>query len=189
MRDVSLASLSVMQAKNKNEGISHLQILTDLSPIISPTLMILGQIYLNSRKLNDFTCPKNIMVVLSLQTHRHKTEWTGENWGECGEFRIKVWKEKVNRHGNYASRVLVAKSGSLRGLGCLHDVLCGWYTQSQRHLKPAHTHKKMSPIFQVPFQMTCFLLAVWNLREIQLWPQLCQLTNTLLHKRTYAHTQ
>lgn len=87
-------------------------------------------------------------------------------------------------------KTVVTKNGPLQGLRCLRDVLCGWYTQSQRHLKCAHT-PILSPIFQVLFQMTCFLLAVpavCNLREIQLWPQFCQLTNTYTLTQTHIYT-
>lgn len=58
---------------------------------------------------------------------------------EYGSEGIKVWKERVNRHGNYASRVFVAKNGLLQVLRFLHNLLCGSYAQSQRHLN-MNTH-------------------------------------------------
>lgn len=66
---------------------------------------------------------------------------------EYGSEGIKVWKERVNRHGNYASRVFVAKNGLLQVLRFLHNLLCGSYAQSQRHLN-MNTHSSF--VFYFP---------------------------------------
>jgi len=74
----------------------------------------------------------------------------GVRKSEYGSEGIKVWKERVNRHGNYASRVFVAKNGLIQVLRFLHNVLCGSYIQSQRHLNRNTRHTHSNFVFYFP---------------------------------------